>query len=907
MALSPQALQQRYDDSNKNMEAFLANPTPGGIDSDNLIEHLQAAYELGGGNDPIGLTGVKSFMDSFTPDDLTKNPTSRFCQQLFGFQTTKFRPLLTRTDDNQKQCSKAGYPNLVNVRCIWCGEPILDFSECEHALPILMAAPLLGFSTARADRRESTLEYGYAHRLCNQVKNDLSFLIWNEGNNNWEIDWVNMREMYIRISNVGKYRDKTVPNYEPHHAAPKALFYELDGSGSPGLGKARTVADYNSLNRFELPEIPPDQCNRLSKEGKHRNLEIIKTACNTIGQSIDLLTPQFNLGPVVVKSGGSKKKKKYNKILTQKGGVLVIPSRTRLGSDLLKINDYNLAVYLSQEIPHPFWNDNHLLYGVARMECIRDHVNSVLGRFGDDLESLRLYLLLKIIKSPNVNTLVEEATGAPPAEEPHLKFVRDKKLLLKKIKKEISAYNTIKIPLFTRMPRSPPRNLQQIIDDKKAAYVEIKATEGLIYVHNQGIKSTIVAGYRFLPPGYNEDHLQKDLIIALDKDIPYYQDDLRSRLTTIQAVWKTIKTGGSNRVKPSRLTKYRYKKLFKERAEEHRKKKVIDRRELDVETRRSDDVQMVKVLKKQGQTWLSKLSESANDVIIPSEGEIQGLIKIRLSEYGITVGGGGTTFFGGSMEGDSIGAGSKLGDSMRVDSEGGSMEADRAVPRQSSGPYGFPEGSGGLDVNGFCEDVLRPFIPKEFPAAWNEYATNIVTTLMTDLFKKVLLKDANIIIKDLYEFFKSDGEALRRTFGVELLYQIKNFVTKKKLRLPWIKTFFGNQKYLEVKINWLFNTLSEYVYLPSEYISKIKIIKRKERLVHINFSPPIEIPIPNNFKMLNNQIITKKSKIKNKKLYLKKTLGPSRILTRKYKPKGAKKSSRKLNDSFMVSSSLNIW
>ena len=163
--------------------------------------------------------------------------------------------------------------------------------------------------------------------------------------------------MYIRISNVGKYRDKTVPNYEPHHAAPKALFYELDGSGSPGLGKARTVANHNSLGYgTDFAEISIADCNRLSSEGKHRNLERIKAACNKIGQSIDLQNNRFSFdlpagaGSVVVQSGGSKKTKKnqkYNKILNQKGGVLVIPSRTPLGSDLSRINDVDLKEYLT--------------------------------------------------------------------------------------------------------------------------------------------------------------------------------------------------------------------------------------------------------------------------------------------------------------------------------------------------------------------------------------------------------------------------------------------------------------------------------------------------------------------------------------------------------------------------------
>ena len=918
MALvSQQALQQRYDDSDHNMEAFLTNPTDptNSITTDNLIEHLQAAYELNGGNNPIGLTNVKVFMDSFNPAELTKNTTSRFCQQLFGFQTTKFRPLLTRTDDNQRQCRDAGYDNLVNVRCIWCGEPILDFSECEHALPILMAAPLLGFSTARASRREAILEYGYAHRLCNQVKNDLSFLIWNDTLNKWEIDWVNMREMYIRISNVGKYSNKTQPNFEPHHAAPKALFYQLDISGSPGAGKAKTVA-----RREPSYDIPIAQCNRLSSEGKHRNLEKIKAACNIIGQSIDLLTSQFSLGTVVVQAGGSKKTKKnrkYNKILTQKGGDLVITGAT-LGTDLSRIRDVDLARYLSQEIPN--WNGNHLLYGVARMECIRDHVNSVLGGFAMDLESFRLYLLLKIIKSPDVNTLVGEATGAPPPEPPHEIFKRDKKLLLKKIKKEISAYNTFKIPLFTRMPRSPPRNLQQIIDDKKAAYVEIKATEALIHAHNQRIESTINASYP-LPVGTTVDDLKKDLKINLNTDIPYFQNDLQSRLITIKTVWgSVIQTGGAshkhseiwNKHSPSGhlsefklLRKQRQKWQQQQRKEE--KKIARDREILGMYILTSDTYRH-----QQGLDWSSNLSSTASDVEIPTIPDIQSLIERRLIEYGIHGGGGG-----GTADDDHC-----VGGSLEVPmEEGGGGGGDMEVPRQLSGPYGFGEESGDLNdpmeeggggggkmpvprqLNGpygfgeqrFCIDVLNPFKQDEIPEDWNGYATNIVTTLMTDLFKKVLLREASDIIIDLYNFFKSDGKT-RGTFGVELLYQINNLQTKKGL--PWIETFLGNQKYLDVKINWLFNTLSEFVNYPSEFISKIKINGR-DRLVHIDVSPPIEIPFPN-FKKLDNQLPTKKSKTRR---FISRVSKPfSRFFTRKINTS----RSRSGGDDVSVSTDLSV-
>ena len=274
------------------------------------------------------------------------------------------------------------------------------------------------------------------------------------------------------------------------------------------------------------------------------------------------------------------------------------------------------------------------------------------------------------------------------------------------------------------------------------------------------------------------------------------------------------------------------------KSKEETAKRISARRVKNLEADRSDDAQMRKVLKAQRQAWSSNLSSTAFNVKIPSDRDIQDLIQRRLSDYGIYV--GADAFVGGSMGG----------------ADGGE------VPRKPSVPYGFPEESGGF-VNRFCIDVLRPFIQDDIPEYWDGYATNIVTTLMTDLFKKVLLIDASDIIIDLYNFFKSDGSLRRReTFGVELLYQINNLGTKTGLSLPWIKTFLGNPKYLDVKINWLFNTLSEFVNYPSQFISEIKIINGKVRLVHIELSPPIEIPIPNNFKMLDNQIIRERLKKK---------------------------------------------
>ncbi len=64
---------------------------------------------------------------------------------------------------------------------------------------------MLGFSS-NPDRPkiEHLLEYGYAHRLCNQVKLDVPFLTWSDTDEEWFINWGNMNEVYKAISAAKK-------------------------------------------------------------------------------------------------------------------------------------------------------------------------------------------------------------------------------------------------------------------------------------------------------------------------------------------------------------------------------------------------------------------------------------------------------------------------------------------------------------------------------------------------------------------------------------------------------------------------------------------------------------------------------------------------------------------------------
>ena len=409
------------------------------ITSKELYDYISICYNI----ERVGILPVTlpmtilSFMDNFSPDNLATEGTTQFCQNLFGFRSTGFRELLTRGASNVSQCKKAGYPrsNLPLV-CIWCGEPIYDMAECEHALPILNCAGLLGFSSnPDRSRIEHILEYGYAHRLCNQVKLDVPFLTWN--NNNWEINWHNMRQVYYNISVARKgYKNASSLAYTYDD---NENFYPVPTG--PPIQDNSVVAPHNSHYRgnYDMPlNVPTSQKNSLTENGEHRNKHEILIACKKLATLTN--------NPVDILAGGAKSKKSKKK---QRGGVLntTLPP---LDESTMISDKTALEQYLAQDLPGGGrkWvedNDNGKLYGPHRMRLIARYCNTHLADFATTT-SYKNQILAKIITCVTPEDLAAAFAEAEPAN-PIGDALKEKAEVLANLYKKVLVFSNIKFNL----------------------------------------------------------------------------------------------------------------------------------------------------------------------------------------------------------------------------------------------------------------------------------------------------------------------------------------------------------------------------------------------------------------------------------------------------------------------------
>jgi hypothetical protein len=350
------------------------------VNRSDLVNYLLYTYNTQRiGMAPVVLPGLANFLDTFTPDALNVAKTTDFCKNLFGFMTPEFRELLTRGASNVSQCKKAGYPRSeLPLVCIWCGEPIYDMAECEHSLPITACAGLLGFSSnPDRSRLEHILEYGYAHRLCNQVKLDVPFLTWNDTTDNWAINWPNMSRVYNDIATKG-----TLSGYK--NASSLAYTYN-DGQGNFNYsplggpipmtgpeGPNSIVAPHNSPYRgnYNMPgTAPTNQKNKLTENGEHRNKREILEACG----ELEGLTN--NPTATAILAGGAKSKKSKKK---QRGGALTFKLPKLVESRMID-NQTELEQYLGQDLGLPGYgkkwlqSDNGKLYGPHRMRLIEEY------------------------------------------------------------------------------------------------------------------------------------------------------------------------------------------------------------------------------------------------------------------------------------------------------------------------------------------------------------------------------------------------------------------------------------------------------------------------------------------------------------------------------------------------------
>ena len=459
-----------------------------------IVNYLLHTYNIERiGMPSVVLPGLCDFLDNFTPDALNVAKTSEFCQNLFGFKYPKFRELLTRDASNVTQCNKGGYSRTLPLVCIWCGEPIYDMAECEHSLPITPCSGLLGFSsnTDRPDL-EFILEYGYAHRLCNQVKLDVPFLTWDEPTKKWKINWPNMRQVYNDIATRGAvkgYKNANLLAYTCDKAS-RVLLDSITGApitldtqrvGRPDDGRR---GNYNFGN-------PRDVKNRndLTENGEHRNKTDILVACGELARIInnnrDLL------------AGGSKSKKSKKK---QRGGALPVKQPV----DLRLIDSKpDLVNYLAQDLLVSGHGDKWLqpnngkLYGPHRMRLIEEYCNRYTSALGTPT-NLKYTVIARIVTSPTRKDLASAFAGAGGAVNPTKIALDAYNLLQVKLQKKIREFKTYTFnitDILKMRPRAQGKaatkerpklvrlqaekqsqfdEIQQLIDDHNTKYASIK-------------------------------------------------------------------------------------------------------------------------------------------------------------------------------------------------------------------------------------------------------------------------------------------------------------------------------------------------------------------------------------------------------------------------------------------------
>ena len=133
-------------------------------------------------------------------------------------------------------------------------------SECEHLLPIAQSIIFLGLYWAKAERdglfvqnnNILRLEYEWAHRTCNQVKSDRSFILFDD-------------EYKINIASIEKLLRDIFNNKRSDSSAFNAELHYKYGEGRPGVAdfiraridivadRFQRICDY--LNSFNAPRL----------------------------------------------------------------------------------------------------------------------------------------------------------------------------------------------------------------------------------------------------------------------------------------------------------------------------------------------------------------------------------------------------------------------------------------------------------------------------------------------------------------------------------------------------------------------------------------------------------------------------------------------------------------------------
>lgn len=166
------------------------------------------------------------------------------------------------------QCNNTIGKFVNGIECYICGMPIVQQNlslginglnpECEHILPIAQAILFLGLYGDKFNKNrlfynpdQFKLEYAWAHRTCNQIKSDESYIKYNDTTKKFAVDTVLLRSFLTKIW-INKRSDSLFFNSELKTTyGVKDTF--LSTRMEPLTGRFQIIADY--LNSFNSPEL----------------------------------------------------------------------------------------------------------------------------------------------------------------------------------------------------------------------------------------------------------------------------------------------------------------------------------------------------------------------------------------------------------------------------------------------------------------------------------------------------------------------------------------------------------------------------------------------------------------------------------------------------------------------------
>lgn len=166
------------------------------------------------------------------------------------------------------QCNNTIGKFVNGVECYICGMAIIQQDlrlgvnglnpECEHILPIAQAVLFLGlygdkFKEGRLfyNPTQFKLEYAWAHRTCNQIKSDESYIKYNQSARQFVVDTVALRSFLTKIWNNTR-ADSMSFNYKLKSTYSKKDTFLKDRL-EPLESKFQAICDY--LNSFNSPEL----------------------------------------------------------------------------------------------------------------------------------------------------------------------------------------------------------------------------------------------------------------------------------------------------------------------------------------------------------------------------------------------------------------------------------------------------------------------------------------------------------------------------------------------------------------------------------------------------------------------------------------------------------------------------